>query len=161
MKDHATPGELVAREVRLYHRLQLAAHAMAKHADQRVKATAGLTTAQVSVLSVVAGEGPVPQRRIAQALGVNESAVTAMVRRLAAAGLVERGPHADDQRVVTVALTDRGADALQRARRAFRTVNELVGRALTADEIDRLAPTLDRLTVAFRSMSHPGGPPTP
>ena len=71
-----------ASKHRIYHRLQLAAHRLQKAADRAVMAAAGITTAQAAVLSIVAADGPVSQRNVARKLGLNESAMTAMIARL-------------------------------------------------------------------------------
>ena len=71
-----------ASKHRVYHRLQLAAHRLQKAADRAVMAAAGITTAQAAVLSIVAADGPVTQLSVARKLGLNESAMTAMIARL-------------------------------------------------------------------------------
>ena len=138
-----------AREVRLYHRLQIGAHAAQKYADRAVKEATGLTTAQLSVLTVVSTETPVTQRDIASALGVNESAVTAMVTRLEARGCLRRKPHAGDGRVWLLELTAAGRRALTAGREAFSAVNEVIEETLTAREIAACAGALERLQAAF------------
>ena len=51
---------------------------------------AGVTTAQMSALSIVNAEEAITQTRLAKALGLNDSAITAMVRRLIDLEMVER-----------------------------------------------------------------------
>jgi DNA-binding MarR family transcriptional regulator len=139
-----------AREVRLYHRLQIGAHAAGKYSDRAIKEATGLTTAQLSVLTVVSTERPVTQRDIAGALGVNESAVTTMVTRLEARGCLRREPHADDGRAWLLQLTAEGRRALTVGREAFTAVNEVIEQTLTAREIAACADALERLEAAFR-----------
>ena len=138
-----------ARELRLYHRLQLAAHAMAKHSDRRMQQAVGMSTAQVAVLSVVAAGAPVAQRDVARALGVNESAVTGMVGRLERAGLLDRHRHAVDGRSHALELTTAGRRALTSSARAFSAVNETIEATLSGAEVEVVAAALERLTVAF------------
>ena len=138
-----------AREVRLYHRLQLGAHAAQKYSDRTVREATGFTTAQLSVLTVVSTERPVTQRDVAGALGINESAVTAMVTRLEVRGCLRRTPHADDGRVWLLELTAAGRRALTAGRDAFTAVNEVIERSLTATEIAACADALERLEAAF------------
>ncbi len=138
-----------ARELRLYHRLQLAAHAMAKDSDRRMQQAAGMSTAQVAVLSVVAGGDAVPQRDVARALGVNESAVTGMVGRLERAGLLRRDRHAIDGRSHALELTAAGRQALTRSARAFTSVNETIEATLSGAEVEVVAGALERLAAAF------------
>ena len=138
-----------ARELRLYHRLQLSAHAMAKHSDRHMQLAVGMSTAQVAVLSVVAAGASVPQRDVARALGVNESAVTGMVGRLERAGLLSRHRHARDGRSHALELTTEGRRALARSARAFASVNEAIEETLSSGEMAVVADALERLTAAF------------
>jgi DNA-binding MarR family transcriptional regulator len=138
-----------ARELRLYHRLQLAAHAVAKDSDRRMQQAAGMSTAQVAVLSVVAGGDAVAQRDVARALGINESAVTGMVGRLERAGLLRRNRNGIDGRSHALELTAAGRQALARSARAFTAVNAAIEATLSDAEIEVVAAALERLAVAF------------
>ena len=138
-----------ARELRLYHRLQLAAHALAKHSDRRMQQAAGMSTAQVAVLSVVAAGAPVAQRDVARALGVNESAVTGMIGRLERAGALHRHRHGIDGRSHALELTTAGRRTLARSARAFTAVNAAIEATLSSGELEVVADALERLAVAF------------
>ena len=145
-----------AREVRLYHRLQLAAHSAMKHADRQMKAAVDMTTAQVSVLAVVSRGGEVAQRTVAAELGINESAVTPMVRRLEVLGHLTRTADARDRRARLLKLTPQGERALTVAGTAFAEVNKAIEDELTPAEIRRTADVLTRLLAAFDA---PRAPP--
>lgn len=67
---------------RLYFLLQRAAHRLRTTADRRCLAAAGVTTAQLGALFAVRDEPGITQQRLARALGLRESAVTALVGRL-------------------------------------------------------------------------------
>ncbi|WP_410587832.1 MarR family winged helix-turn-helix transcriptional regulator [Amycolatopsis sp. lyj-23] len=98
---------------RLFFLLQQAAHRLRVAADRRCLAAAGITTAQLGALFAV-GEGGSTQRDVAERLGQRESAVTAMVARLAEAGLVAKEPHPREHRAVVLRLTAAGEEALVR-----------------------------------------------
>jgi MarR family transcriptional regulator, organic hydroperoxide resistance regulator len=147
-----------ARDVRLYHRLQLAAHTVAKYSDQQLRDAVGLTTAQVAVLSVVAGAEEVSQREVARELGVNESAVTGMVARLERAGLLARSANERDRRAWILQLTIEGKAALRRAARAFTRVNEALEEALDPAEVADTAAHLDRIVQVVRGRQVGGSP---
>lgn len=138
-----------ARDSRLYHRLQLASHAAQKSADRAV-GSLGVTTAQLAVLAVISADAPMVQRHVAERLGVNESAVTAMVVRLVGLGLVVRQRDRSDRRVRTLSLTPSGRTALADADRTFASVNTAIDRALTATEVEALADLLDRVRLALQ-----------
>ncbi|KDN23243.1 MarR family winged helix-turn-helix transcriptional regulator [Amycolatopsis rifamycinica] len=107
---------------RLFFLLQQAAHRLRVAADRRCLAAAGITTAQLGALFAVR-EGGLTQRELAERLGQRESAVTAMVARLAEAGLVDRRPHPREHRAVVLRLTAAGEEALTRARPAIEEFN--------------------------------------
>jgi len=134
---------------RLYHRLQLAAHRLKKAADRALAESDGLTAAQGAVLAVIASEGSPTQRRVAQLLGLNESAMTAMIGRLLALGVVERRTSTGDVRAWSLGLTKRGEAALQRIETSFAAINGELDSLLDADDARRLADYLARIEAAF------------
>ncbi len=149
-----------ARDERLYHRLQVAAHAVQKYSDRVVKQATGLTTAQVSVLTVVSAGEHVTQSEVARIVGVNESAVTTMVTRLEARGCLLRTPHEDDGRAWVLQVTDAGVQALVAARSAFASVNRILDSTLSADDLAGLGSALESIRAAFVDQ-HPDPPGTP
>jgi DNA-binding MarR family transcriptional regulator len=144
-----------ASKLRLYHRLQIAAHALRKAADRTVLDAAGISVAQAAVLTVAASGPNVTQRDVAKALRLNESAVTTMVPRLLKLGLLERTPNANDSRAWRLSPTDSGEAALQASRKAFAPVNARIESELSEIEIEQLAGLLDRITEAFEERRDP------
>ena len=141
---------MTANELRLYQRLQLAAHFMRKAADQRLIAQAELTAAQAGVLAVIAsGEPSITQRDVARTLGLNESAMTAMTARLMRAGLVDREQSDADARAWRLFLTEPGRAAGQKAKAAFTGINQRIEDELSEEEMMRFVGTLDRLIDRF------------
>ena len=137
-----------ASKSRLYHRLQLAAHRLQKSADRAVLAAAEITTAQAAVLMLVAG-GANSQREVAVQLGLNESAVTAMARRLLGMGLLERVRDEADARAWQLRLSDEGRAALKRIELPFKRINQTIETVLSPEEITHFADYLRRIAVAF------------
>jgi DNA-binding MarR family transcriptional regulator len=70
----------------------------------------GLTTSRAEVIYVLAREGTLVQRELAQALGCTPRHVTGLVDTLQNDGFVERRPHPSDRRAVSVVLTEHGVD---------------------------------------------------
>ncbi len=137
-------GAMAAHEHRIYHQLQVTAHLLQKLADREVR-DSGMTTAQLAVLAVVEAEGPVTQRAVADRLALNESAMTAMVRRLEDLGVIERVRTTHDRRERRLALTEEGRARLADAGRAFAAVNRRIDEALGVQGVGRLAGALERL----------------
>ena len=113
---------------RLYHLLQTAAHRLKTRADRESQAMAGISAAQSAVMFLIAREPGTTQRRVAEQLKLNESAVTGMIGRLMTAGFVARAPSPTDGRAWTVTLTADGERALEQ----FRLSLDLLNRDLTA-----------------------------
>jgi DNA-binding MarR family transcriptional regulator len=129
---------------RLYHLLQTAAHRLKVRADRDMQGAGGVTAAQAAVMFVIAREPDgTTQKRVADQLKLNESAVTGMVGRLLDAGLVSRAPSPTDGRAWTVALTAEGAAALERFRLHLDALNTELTRALGGEaEVVRFAQQL-------------------
>ena len=138
-----------ARRHRLYHRLQIAAHGLEKAADRALQAAGGITAAQAGVLTVVRNAGVASQRKVAQELDVNESAVTSMVGRLLKMKLLARERSDEDPRAWSLRLTTGGERTLNAVRTPFRSVNAVIESVLAEDEIALLADCLERLRNAF------------
>jgi DNA-binding MarR family transcriptional regulator len=91
-----------------------------------------LSLGALAVMVTLERHGPCRLTELAQREGVTQPAMTQLVSRLQAEGLVARETDPSDGRVVQVSITDAGRTALAR-RRAAR--NERL-----ADLLDRLSP---------------------
>jgi MarR family transcriptional regulator, organic hydroperoxide resistance regulator len=138
-----------ASRQRLYHRLQLAAHHLRKAADRAVGEAVGLSTAQVSVLSVLAQERKATQRTIARELGLNESAVTPMVGRLLGLGMIVRKPDENDARAWSLELSEAGKDVIVRVKAPFSVINGILDDEFNPEEITEISASLQRIIAAF------------
>lgn len=138
-----------AAQLRLYHRLQLAAHRLKKAADRALVDVEGVTAAQGAVLAIIAAEGRPTQRRVATLLGLNESAMTAMIGRLRALGVVERLPSADDSRAWSLRLTEAGHIALGRIAASFAALNDELDSIFDETDAAALAEYLTRIETTF------------
>jgi MarR family transcriptional regulator, organic hydroperoxide resistance regulator len=134
-----------ARDERLYFQLQIAAARLRADADRRCIGEAGITTAQAAALAVINEQPGVSQRRLARALHQTEPSITTLVRRLIAAGLVDRTVDPSDGRTRALGLTDRGVAALRSADEAFAAISRHVDGLLTTDEVRQVTDALRRL----------------
>jgi DNA-binding MarR family transcriptional regulator len=83
------------------------------------RAEAGLSLAQFRILELVS-RGTERSTHIASRLATSKPAVTMVVDSLVAAGLLTRGSRQGDRRVVVLALTPEGEEAVAKAERAYR-----------------------------------------
>lgn len=141
----ATKPTSPARQHRTYYRLQVTAHELKKTADRVLERT-GLTTSQTAVMAIVQEFGPLTQRSVAQHLGLNESAVTAMVRRLVSGDYLERSQDIVDARVRVLHLTERGTTMLEEANVAFAAINSALESALNAKQLAALDEMLTAIS---------------
>ena len=81
---------------------------MGVHALRLLLDAAAVTTAQAAVLTIVAARENATQSDVADALGFNESAVTAMATRLLKLGLLERVRSATDGRAWCLRVSTAG-----------------------------------------------------
>lgn len=130
---------------RLYFLLQRAAHRLRTTADRRCLAAAGITTAQLGALFAVRDEPGVTQQGLARTLGLRESAVTGLVGRLTAAGLVAKEAHPREHRAVVLELTEAGADALRAAQPEIDRFNAELRALLGEDGFSGTATAMRRL----------------
>ena len=138
-----------ASKLRLYHRLQVAAHGVRKAADRVVAEAAGVSTAQAAVLTIVAARQNATQRDVAIALRLNKSAITAMVTRLIKLGILERIRSGTDSRAWCLRLSGAGLAALRASQASFASINARIESEFSQREIKQLVDYLDRLTAAF------------
>ena len=77
----------------------------------------GLTFARYEalVLLTFSSRGSLPLGKMGERLQVHPTSVTSIVRRLEAAGLIDRQPHPDDGRAVLAVITPRGRALVERA----------------------------------------------
>lgn len=140
---------MIASRLRLYHRIQLAAHRLRKQADRTVMAATGISTAQSAVLGLAAAGADITQRDIATALGLNESAITAMAMRLTRLGLIARTRSETDSRAWSLQVTELGQSTQRSARAAFSGINKRMEAEFSPEELTQLAQLLDRLAGIF------------
>lgn len=132
------PGDSVGY---LLHQL---AQSMRRRIDQRM-ATLGLTAAQWVPLWHIGLHGPLGARELAQAIGIDAGAMTRLVDRLVAKGLVQRVRAADDRRSVRLTLTAAGEAVAARLPAELAAVNNACLRGFDEAEWQQLRGLLRRM----------------
>lgn len=103
------------------------------------------------MLVLVASGQAVTQKDVADALGLNESAVTATVKRLLAADYLVRERDPRDGRSWKLTLSEAGQSALEAAAAPFAQINADLDSQLSEAEQEALAAALDRISSVFAS----------
>ncbi|WP_235022513.1 MarR family winged helix-turn-helix transcriptional regulator [Amycolatopsis alkalitolerans] len=105
----------------------------------------GLRTRHYTVLMAAAQHGGLAQRELGDLLGIDPSAVVALVDDLQTAGLVRRDPHPDDRRTRLVVLTDEGLKTFGEAAALASKIDDETLAPLDAAERATLADLLRRI----------------
>jgi DNA-binding MarR family transcriptional regulator len=124
-------------------------------AARLTEAAAGLSAAQLFVLSVVADAEESSMSQLAERTMTDRSSVAAVVDRLAERGLVLRRQSAGDRRRAAISITAAGRRALRAAPLAPTELLVSGLRSLAPDELRDLAAGLEALT---RTLGIGGGP---
>jgi len=113
-----------------------------------------LSLTAAATLTTLRRSGPCRLTDLAVAEGVSQPSMTALVARLADAGLVERAPDPTDGRVVLSTLTPAGAELLDRRRevRADRLAGPLQG--LSDDDVATITAALPALARLAGVLTH-------
>ncbi|MFH1464119.1 MAG: MarR family transcriptional regulator [Pseudomonadota bacterium] len=123
----------------------------------------GLTVPQLLVLQVLAGRGALPTGELSSAVNLSNATVTSIVGRLVSRGLVSRRRSEQDRRVVLVALSEAGQEAVAQApgllqERFVRAFGELAPweQSLILSSLQRVAAMMDADELDAAPMLVPG-----
>ncbi|MFH8734568.1 MULTISPECIES: MarR family winged helix-turn-helix transcriptional regulator [unclassified Streptomyces] len=107
----------------------------------------GLTYPQYLVMLVLWEDGELPVKRLGERLRLDSGTLSPLLKRLEAAGLVQRERSARDERSVNVRPTGAGTELRERAALVPRRIAAATGFDLV--EIEDMRARLDRLTRAL------------
>ncbi|HYN95502.1 MAG TPA: MarR family transcriptional regulator [Pilimelia sp.] len=119
----------------------------------------GLTVSRAHLLWELRRRGPVPQRELADALGVTARTITGLVDGLVATGFVTREAHPTDRRAALVTFTGHGAATVDAMAAGQREFSRVLFAGLPADRFECLVAGLDHLLGRLRA--HGVAPGTP
>ncbi|MGW0983699.1 MarR family winged helix-turn-helix transcriptional regulator [Streptomyces xiamenensis] len=136
--------------LRLHHQICFSLHAASRafgSVYRVVLKDLGLTYPQYLVMLVLWEHGELPVKRIGELLRLESGTLSPLLKRLDAAGLVHRERSAQDERSVTVRLTEQGTALREPALRVPQRIATATGLSLT--EVTELRERLNRLTEAL------------
>jgi DNA-binding MarR family transcriptional regulator len=123
------------RRARLFHLMSLAQHRLLKTTDAAFGETLGITATQLGVLFILEKAPGALPKEVSEALGINKSAITALIDRMEAAKLVRRQPSNDDGRVVHLYATPEGLAKSAAARPILACLNSRLTDGFSEREI--------------------------
>ena len=112
---------------------------------RRITPADALSRTAAATLGALDRLGPLRLTALAEHEEISQPAMTGLIGRLAAQGLVTRTPDPSDRRAVIIGLTPAGSDAIEQRRRHYAdTIAAMVG-DLSADDLDHLVDALPAL----------------
>jgi MarR family transcriptional regulator for hemolysin len=133
---------------RLFLLIEIAARRLHREADARLAKDAGVSASQAAVLFLLLRRGERRMGAIGEVLALGPPAVTGLVGRMEAAGLVSRRKDAADRRGALVDLTEAGRRTAERADQVLRSINAELDERLGEADADILYEALTRLAVS-------------
>ena len=129
---------------RLFHLMAIAQHRLMKATDAAFRPI-GISGAQLGVLFLLEKRPGAMLKEVSDGLGINASAITALIGRMEDAGFVRRRPSDDDGRAVHIFAT---ADGLAKIA-AVKPILTRLNARLTADFSEREIATVGRFLDAI------------
>jgi MarR family transcriptional regulator, organic hydroperoxide resistance regulator len=124
---------------RLFLLLDRAAHAVRQRLERRARDELGVSTVQLGALFHLTGHDGCLHKELADALGIQPAAVSGLVDRMAAAGLVQRRICADDGRAQRLHATAAGKRIAGKARPVVAGMQAALVAGFSGDEIAIIA----------------------
>jgi DNA-binding MarR family transcriptional regulator len=110
----------------------------------------GISMAHMQTLWILQEHGPLPMTRLADLLGVADPNATGIIDRMEQRGLVERLRDGADRRVVIVAQTPEGAQAVEEVDGWRTEMLDALLQRLDTDQLVRLVAGVDDLRETIR-----------
>ncbi|HUS33044.1 MAG TPA: MarR family transcriptional regulator [Kofleriaceae bacterium] len=107
-------------------------------ASRATEESMGMNLKQVTMLANLRDKGELPQTTLCDMMKLTQNTVVTWLNELEDAGYVARIRDPEDRRKHNVALTDKGAGALERAETELRRMEDEALSGLTADERTQL-----------------------
>lgn len=105
-----------------------------------------LHRSQHMMLSCIAGfDSPPTQRRISEKLDISEATVAVTIKKLEAAGYIEKDRFTDDSRCNRIAISDKGRQILEKAKNIFCDIDSLMFSGLSESELEQFAKCLEKI----------------
>lgn len=109
----------------------------------------GITTTQLTALMVLKEHENCLMKELANALMLDNSAVTGLAKRMLANGLIERSTCETDSRASRLSSSDKGKDVLKKGMTLLQDLNSEMDKGFSERELDTVARYLQHVTQLF------------
>ncbi|GAA5316715.1 MAG: MarR family transcriptional regulator [Candidatus Pelagadaptatus aseana] len=134
---------------RLFFLMNMAQHRVFRFADNKSVELLDIPVSQVAAMLYVAKNEGCLQKDLSQALGLNNSAVTGLAKRMEARALIQRQPCNIDGRATRLYLAERGRETLPQVFPLIAQLNELLAADFSDDEIAVVMRFLNKVIETF------------
>ena len=110
----------------------------------------GLTLGEFRVLRVLSESGPSPMVNLAKEQMITGAGMTSIVDHLEELGLVDRVRSESDRRVVSVAISPKGEDAVKQGLALYKRLIEKATQHVTEQDRRNLLTTLDNMIASVQ-----------
>ena len=131
--------------------LYRAAHAVRGYLTDRVLGPAELSWTGFLVLWTLWVQGPAQAHAMAESVGITKATLSGVLNTLESRGWLERSSISSDRRIVTLRLSARGADLMERIYPEFNRAESRVVRTVDASQLSTMTHALRRIVLACES----------
>ena len=137
------------RPPRLFHLMSLAQHRLLKAIDATYKEALGISSTQLGVLFILEKKPGALLKEVSEELGINASAITALIGRMEDARLVRRQDSAEDGRAVHLFATVEGIAKAAAAKPVLARLNARLTHGFTERDITTVGRFLNAILERF------------
>lgn len=134
---------------RLIYQINQTRHLMMKVMDSGCREKLGISATQLTALMVLKEQNNCLMKELAEALMLDNSAVTGLAKRMQNIGLIERNPCSKDSRASRLSITDKGLERLKQGVILLVEVNEVMEQGFSESELDTVSRYLQHVTDIF------------
>lgn len=116
-------------QIIIYHMVRLMDYLVMKHLQHF-----GLKSGHTRILFILNCEGNLSQKMLAARAGVKPPSITVALKKLEKLGYVSRETDAEDQRVIRIALTEKGENCVDEIKEAAARVERILFRGFSDEE---------------------------
>lgn len=113
--------------------LEQVSHLARYHTIKRMEGL-NMKPGQVGILFILNGEGSMPQKELAEKMGITPPSMTAAVKKLESRGYIVKEADPCDQRVFKVGLSEKGRECIDSLKRALEDIETVIFKDITHEE---------------------------
>jgi DNA-binding MarR family transcriptional regulator len=134
---------------RFFHLMSMAQHRLLKAIDAAYKEALGISSTQLGVLFILEKKPGALLKEISEELGINASAITALIGRMEDARLVRRQDSAEDGRAVHLFATAEGLAKATAARPILGRLNARLTQGFSERDVATVGRFLNAILERF------------